>query len=193
MSKFLVVDNSLAFILGLECAAVYQIIKEIGSDYLPLIKNRLPFIKESSIRSHINHLTSIGLIESDPIFGISSTSEKTERKVKSSIKYNGVCSLLDVIDSDFDLNQSGVYLIDDVYVGVSNCIENRIRTHISSAINIGEKCKNKQLKLYLRKKILSGKKISVKVLSNKDTFDEERYFIKSFKNKGFNLLNIHNL
>jgi hypothetical protein len=68
-------------------------------------------------------------------------------------------------------NKSGVYMINNIYIGKSNNIYNRIKQHIGSAIN------TRHYNLMLQDSICDclfyGKNIDLKILSN-DTKDESR-------------------
>jgi len=82
---------------------------------------------------------------------------------------------------------SGVYMIDDVYVGESIHIRKRIRSHILDTLN--NRHTNSSLQDYLKWRLLSGNKIKVMLLSTNQ--NKERQAIKELRDVyGFPLKNV---
>lgn len=76
----------------------------------------------------------------------------------------------------------GVYKIDDVYIGQSFNIRNRLKKHISNSIN--GRHNNKKLMYYIMNKISMGEKFNFEILSR--NIRDERYFMEKLdRNKMF--------
>jgi hypothetical protein len=80
--------------------------------------------------------------------------------------------LLNTVEWCFDTSKtiSGVYIINDSYIGSSCDIYNRIIKHVRESINGSHK--NVKLRMSIMDKILLGNKISLKILS-KNPYDEK--------------------
>lgn len=186
MKNPIIIDDSLAYILGLECAAIYQRVKEKSGLTIEQIESSLPCISPSKINKHVKHLTGVYLF--DFINGRFIALSRNESQFESDFVYDGVFKLSEVIITTFDLDQSGVYLIDDKYIGVSHSIKTRVMSHIQDSI----KCRhcNRELQSYIRGKFLANQKLEIKVLSTEDSFEEESFWINYYLKQDIKLLNI---
>jgi len=186
MKNPIIIDDSLAYILGLECAAIYQRVKEKSGLTIEQIESSLPCINPSKINKHVKYLTGVSLF--DFVDGRFIAVSMNESLFESEFVYDGVFRLSEAISTTFDLDQGGVYLIDDKYIGVSHSIKTRITSHIQDSI----KCRhqNRELQSYIRGKFLSNQKFEIKVLSTKDSFEEESFWINYYLKQDIRLLNI---
>nr|WP_293837517.1 hypothetical protein [uncultured Arsenicibacter sp.] len=69
----------------------------------------------------------------------------------------------------------GVYQLDDIYIGASKNLYKRIRDHFYNALSGNHP--NSKLQFYIIKRILEGKRIKVKILSN-NKCDELHFVLK---------------
>lgn len=186
MKNPIIIDDSLAYILGLECAAIYQRVKEKAGLTIEQIESSLPCINPSKINKYVKYLTGVSLF--DFVDGRFIAVSMNESRFESEFVYDGVFRLSEAISTTFDLDQGGVYLIDDKYIGVSHSIKTRITSHIQDSI----KCRhqNRELQSYIRGKFLSNQKLEIKVLSTKDSFEEESFWINYYLKQDIRLLNI---
>ena len=81
--------------------------------------------------------------------------------------------------------KAGVYLIDNVYVGASTSVRQRVLGHVNNALSNNHD--NKPLGIYLTKKIQSGEPITIHLLSEQIT--DEQALIDKARQLGLPLLN----
>lgn len=83
--------------------------------------------------------------------------------------------------------KEGIYIIDGVYVGKSVHINNRIKTHVSSAIN--DEHVNKKLGLHIKNKLFCGEELKIQWIKTNASPYNEAIVINHMLNKGIDLLN----
>jgi hypothetical protein len=95
---------------------------------------------------------------------------------------------LECVNWPFDINTrvEGVYLIDDVYIGMSCDIYTRIIGHLYNSLKGTHG--NKLLSDYIKNKVKNNNKINVEIIS-KDRYDE-RFLVNEYLKNGYALLNV---
>lgn len=107
------------------------------------------------------------------------------KKIKKEIKGKPLKDKIKIVKKYINLVNpknitSGVYLIENFYVGKSNNIHNRIAHHIIEALSVDESDTTYNVeKLYLISKILNTRKLKIKIL-DKDIKKEKDYIEKLY-------------
>lgn len=113
---------------------------------------------------------------------------KREEKKNNRIYWNKYWYQLDFHPKFTDtFRKQGVYVIDNVYVGKSVHIKDRIKTHIQQAIN--DEHINKDLGKYIKERLFNGKTLTVQWFLGDATRENEAIVMKMMLDKGYSLLN----